>query len=85
MTYLPFTPNQSIFGNISAVIEDRTMAATNTIKVFFEPALASNTQPNGRTNEKADWIYPAHGKPFKREDLEKYVNHIPKIRLCELK
>lgn len=36
-------------------------------------------------NEKADWIYPAHGKPFRREELKKYINFIPRIRLYKLR
>lgn len=36
-------------------------------------------------NEKSEWIYPAHGKPFRQDKLRKYINHIPKIRLYRLK
>lgn len=36
-------------------------------------------------DEKADWIFPAHGKPFRREELQKYITCISKIRLCRLK
>ncbi len=34
---------------------------------------------------KADWIYPAHGKPFRRDDLKRYIDHISKIRLYALR
>ena len=34
--------------------------------------------------EKAERIYPAHGKPFRRDDLIKYKRHIPKVKLYEL-
>lgn len=36
-------------------------------------------------NEGADMIYPAHGKPFKTSDLEKYKGKISKIKLRALK
>lgn len=35
--------------------------------------------------EKADWIYPAHGKPFRPEELSKYKEHISAIKLYALK
>lgn len=31
--------------------------------------------------EKVDWVYPAHGRPFKQHDLAEYINHIFNIRL----
>ena len=34
--------------------------------------------------EDADTIYPAHGRPFPRNDLTKYKNHISKIHLHKL-
>lgn len=34
--------------------------------------------------EKADLIYPAHGKPFGSSDLEKYKNDISKVKLYKL-
>lgn len=55
------------------------------VTIWIEDKSAYQNSWNILTNEKADWIYPAHGKPFKREDLEKYINCIPKIRLYELK
>ena len=55
------------------------------VTIWIEDKNAYQNSWNILTNEKADWIYPAHGKPFKREDLEKYINCIPKIRLYELK
>lgn len=36
-------------------------------------------------SKNADIIYPAHGKPFNKKDLEKYKNAISKIRLRALK
>ena len=35
--------------------------------------------------ENADAIYPAHGRPFPRNDLAKYKNHISRIHLRKLK
>ena len=35
--------------------------------------------------EKADAIYPAHGRPFSPSDLAMYQKHIPKLRLYKLK
>ncbi len=32
----------------------------------------------------AEWIYPAHGKPFSKNDLQKYKKEIAKIRLRSL-
>lgn len=40
---------------------------------------------NKLIGEKADWIFPAHGKPFRREELKKYIDHISKVRLYSLK
>ena len=31
-------------------------------------------------NEDVEWIYPAHGQPFKKEDLMKYIKYISKIK-----
>ena len=36
-------------------------------------------------NENAEWIYPAHGNPFHREDLRKYKEAIKSVRLRTLK
>ena len=36
-------------------------------------------------NEDVEWIYPAHGQPFKKEDLMKYIKYISKIKLYKLK
>lgn len=35
--------------------------------------------------EKANFIYPAHGKPFDSRDLKKYKKYIPEIKLFALK
>lgn len=35
--------------------------------------------------EKTDWIYPAHGKPFKQNELSKYINYVSQIKLYRLK
>ena len=35
--------------------------------------------------ENADVIYPAHGRPFPRNDLAKHKNHIAKIHLHKLR
>ena len=36
-------------------------------------------------NTDADIIYPAHGKPFDKDDIRKYINEIQKVRLRPLK
>lgn len=36
-------------------------------------------------SEAAEWIYPAHGKPFRKSDLTKYKKHISNINLYKLK
>ena len=35
--------------------------------------------------EDAEWIYPAHGKPFPKSDLIKYKKRVSKIKLYKLK
>lgn len=35
--------------------------------------------------ERADYIYPAHGKPFSGNDLKKYKESIGKRRIYKLK
>ena len=35
--------------------------------------------------ENAERLYPAHGRPFYKKDLQKYKNTIHKIKLRELK
>ncbi len=54
------------------------------ITIWIEDKNAFQNSWNILIGEKADWIYPAHGKPFRRDNLKKYINHIPKIRLYEL-
>lgn len=36
-------------------------------------------------SEGVDWIYPAHGNPFRKDDLAKYKNQISNIQLRKLK
>ena len=36
-------------------------------------------------NEEAEMIYPAHGKPFDKNDIRKYIAEVPKVRLHSLK
>ena len=36
-------------------------------------------------NENIDLIYPAHGKPFSKNDLRKYIGEVQKVRLRALK
>ncbi|MBQ8519552.1 MAG: MBL fold metallo-hydrolase [Agathobacter sp.] len=36
-------------------------------------------------SEDVNWIYPAHGNPFRKEDLAKYKNQISNIQLRKLK
>lgn len=55
------------------------------VTIWIEDKSAFQNSWNILMNEKADWIYPAHGKPFRRENLKKYINRIPRIRLYELK
>lgn len=55
------------------------------VTIWIEDKDAFQNSWNILIDEKVDWIYPSHGKPFKRENLEKYVNRIPKIRLYALK
>lgn len=55
------------------------------ITIWIEDKSAFRNSWKLLIGEKADWIYPAHGKPFRRDDLERYINHIHKIRLYALR
>lgn len=52
--------------------------------IWIEDKNAFQDSWNTLIDEKADWIYPAHGKPFRQDDLKKYINHIRRIRLYKL-
>ncbi len=54
------------------------------ITIWIEDKNAFQNSWNILIDEEADWIYPAHGKPFRRDNLRKYINHIPKVRLYKL-
>lgn len=54
------------------------------ITIWIEDKAAFQNSWNILIGENADWIYPAHGKPFIPDDLKKYACRISKIRLCEL-
>lgn len=53
------------------------------ITIWIEDKNAFENSWNILIGEKANWIYPAHGKPFRRGDLEKYINYIPRIRMLK--
>lgn len=36
-------------------------------------------------NEDIEWIYPAHGKHFDKNDLRKYIDEVQNVRLRLLK
>lgn len=55
------------------------------ITIWIENKYAFQKSWNRLLDEHADWILPAHGKPFRREELEKYINDIPGIKLYRLK
>lgn len=55
------------------------------ITIWIENKNAFYNSWNILIDEKVDWIFPAHGKPFRRKELKKYINYIPKIRLYRLK
>lgn len=55
------------------------------ITIWIENKNAFQNSWNTLIDAKADWIFPAHGKPFKRETLKKYIRHIPGIKLYRLK
>jgi len=87
-----FTPghtSDSIFLKIGNIIfcGDAAMNGLPSFKritIWIEDKNAFQNSWNILIGEKVDWIYPAHGKPFRRDNLKKYINHIPKIRLYEL-
>lgn len=54
------------------------------ITIWVEDKNAFQNSWNILIGEKAEWIYPAHGKPFKPYFLKKYINHISKIRIYKL-
>ncbi|NBH15551.1 MBL fold metallo-hydrolase [Lachnospiraceae bacterium] len=55
------------------------------VTIWIENKNAFRNSWNMLLDEKADLIFPAHGKPFRQEELKKYINHIPKIKLYRLK
>ncbi len=55
------------------------------ITIWIEDKNAFQNSWNILIDEEADWIYPAHGKPFRRDNLKKNINYIPKIRLYKLR
>lgn len=61
------------------------MPSLKGVTIWIENKKAFQNSWNKLIDEKAEWIYPAHGKPFRREKLEKYINHISKIKLYRLK
>lgn len=48
----------------------------NRITIWIEDKNAFQNSWKLLLDEKADWIYPANGKPFRRGDLKKYINHM---------
>lgn len=54
------------------------------VTIWIEDKTAFQNSWNILTGENADRIYPAHGKPFRPDDLKKYINRIPRTRLYEL-
>ena len=55
------------------------------ITIWIEDKNAFQNSWNILIDEKANWIYPAHGKPFRPDDLKKNINYIRKIKLYKLK
>ncbi len=55
------------------------------ITIWIEDKNTFYNSWNTLIDEKANIIYPAHGKPFDSNDLKKYINYIPKIVLYKLK
>lgn len=54
------------------------------ITIWIEDKLAFENSWKKLIDEKVTWIYPAHGKPFKRNKLEKFINQINKVKLYKL-
>lgn len=61
------------------------MPSLKKVTIWIENKHAFQQSWKTLLNEKADWLLPAHGKPFRREKLKKYINHISKLRLYKLK
>lgn len=61
------------------------MPSLKKITIWIEDKNAFQNSWNILIGEKADWIYPAHGNPFRRDNLKKNINHIRKVRLYALK
>lgn len=55
------------------------------ITIWIEDKNAFQNSWNILIDEKANWIYPAHGKPFRPDNLKKNINYIRKIKLYKLK
>lgn len=61
------------------------MPSHKRVTIWIENKSAFQNSWNVLMGEKADWIFPAHGRPFRREELKKYIHHISAIRLYRLK
>lgn len=55
------------------------------VTIWIEHKTAFQTSWQRLLDEPADWLFPAHGKPFRKEELKTYLDHILKIRLYRLK
>ena len=53
--------------------------------IWIEDTIDFEKSWNVLIAENADVIYPAHGRPFSKNDLAKYKKYILKIRLRKLK
>lgn len=60
------------------------MPSLKKITIWIEDKLAFENSWKKLIDEKVNWIYPAHGKPFKRNKLEKFINQIHKVKLYKL-
>lgn len=55
------------------------------ITIWIENKNTFQNSWNILIDEKVDWIYPAHGKPFIPDNLKKNINYIRKVKLYKLK
>lgn len=54
------------------------------LTIWIENVEQFKQSGNVLVNEVAEMIYPAHGKPFDKNDIRKYIGKVPKVRLHSL-
>lgn len=61
------------------------MPSRKKITIWIEDKNAFQNSWKLFISEKAEFMYPAHGKPFRQDKLKKYIHHIRKVKIYSLK